>query len=515
MNLRWVVLFVSFAFAQADEPPPIQISSASPFELCIADDIESQPGDVFVGSEVEPWVAVDPLNRNHLLASWQQDRWSTGGARGLVAAVSFDGGRSWRESVIPDLTPCTGGEFLRASDPWFSFAPDGVVYHASLVVSRSLLDLLGGGEDPGRSAILVHKSLNGGLTWSDPVAVVDEDYIGLHDKQSITADPHDPQFVYVVWDRLDFNADTGPAMFSRTTDGGATWEPPAVLYEPGAGKQTVGNQIVVLPDGTVVNFFTDIVVLPDPPFEDDSLALKRSSDRGETWLPAAPPILVSKMEPSFNLTEPDSGEPIRGGEGLFDVAVDPKDGTLYAVWQDGRFSEFTHEEIALSVSFDGGLTWTKPVKVNQTPTDLPPSQQQAFVPSVEVNEKGDVAVTYYDFRFNDDGPVAATDHWAVTCRPRPFGDCADPADWGGEMRLTEESFDLSPAPAARGFFLGDYVGLAAAGDEFVAVFATSSADDPADLFSRFFRHGGAERGLRKEQIENVVSALTSRLGNVD
>jgi hypothetical protein len=491
-----LVLLLPLHFAQADKPVPVQISGDSPFEICLADDIAAQPGDVFVGSEVEAWVAVDPLDKNHLVTTWQQDRWSSGGARGLVAAVSFDGGRTWRESILPKLTPCNGGEFLRASDPWVSFAPNGELYHASLVVDRALLDLLGGQADTGRSAMLVQKSLNGGLTWGDPVAVIDEDFTGLNDKQAITADPHDSRFAYLVWDRLDFLADTGPAMFSRTTDGGATWEAPEVLFDPGPAWQTVANQVVVLPDGTLVDFFTNIETLPDPPFENDWLALKRSTDRGETWHPVGPPIVASKMEPSFNLTEPDTGEPIRGGEGLFDVAVDAKDGTLYAVWQDARFSEGEHESIALSVSFDGGLTWTDPVKVNQTPEDLPPARQQAFVPSVAVNEKGDVAITYYDFRFNDGGPVAATNYWAVMCRPRPFDDCADPEDWGGETRLTDESFDLSHAPIARGFFLGDYAGLAAAGDEFVAVFAISSAEDPADLFSRSFKKGRNARGLR-------------------
>jgi photosystem II stability/assembly factor-like uncharacterized protein len=45
-----------------------------------------------------------------------------------------------------------------------------------------------------------------------------------------------------------------------------------------------------------------------------------------------------------------------------DIAVDPKSGQLYAVWQDKRFSEGRfrrHDSIALSTSTDGGLTWTK------------------------------------------------------------------------------------------------------------------------------------------------------------
>lgn len=51
-------------------------------------------GSFFVNAEVEPFVAVDPRNPNHLVATWQQDRWTNGGARALMTAASFDGGRS-------------------------------------------------------------------------------------------------------------------------------------------------------------------------------------------------------------------------------------------------------------------------------------------------------------------------------------------------------------------------------------------------------------------------------------
>jgi hypothetical protein len=53
-----------------------------------------------------------------------------------------------------------------------------------------------------------------------------------------------------------------------------------------------------------------------------------------------------------------------------------------------------------------------------------------------------------------------------------------------ELRLTDESFDYLLAPFANGLFLGDYVGLASAGVDFVAFFQQTSAADPADGFFR-------------------------------
>ncbi len=124
---RWAELYKKWIELKR-RGQPVQISGNSPFDGCTADDTTSQPGEVFNDSEVEPWVAVNPRYPNHVVASWQQDRWSNGGARGLVAGVSFDGGRHWLEVPLPGLTPCTGGgEFIRASDPWLTFDPNGDV----------------------------------------------------------------------------------------------------------------------------------------------------------------------------------------------------------------------------------------------------------------------------------------------------------------------------------------------------------------------------------------------------
>src|SRR5436305_8264917 len=47
-------------------------------------------------AEVEPWVAADPTDPGHLIASVQQDRWNDGGSNGLTNTVSFNGGSSWQ-----------------------------------------------------------------------------------------------------------------------------------------------------------------------------------------------------------------------------------------------------------------------------------------------------------------------------------------------------------------------------------------------------------------------------------
>jgi hypothetical protein len=52
-----------------------------------------------------------------------------------------------------------------------------------------------------------------------------------------------------------------------------------------------------------------------------------------------------------------------------------------------------------------------------------------------------------------------------------------------EARVTPTSFDHKLAPFANGLFLGDYVGLAPDGGEFLALFTNTEASDPASEFA--------------------------------
>jgi hypothetical protein len=124
-------LAAGMAWAGLTASTPVQVSGASPFASCTAD--SGQTGTNFANTEVEPWVDVNPTDADNIVATWQQDRWSDGGARGLVAGVSKDGGQSWNSVVIPKLSVCSGNSaYLRASDPWLSFGPKGALYHISL-----------------------------------------------------------------------------------------------------------------------------------------------------------------------------------------------------------------------------------------------------------------------------------------------------------------------------------------------------------------------------------------------
>src|SRR5207237_8261190 len=187
----------------------------------------------------------------------------------------------------------------------------------------------------------------------------------FNDKESLTADPTDPtgRRVYVVWDRLEgvglpaqgaaaspvpLLPAKGPLWLARTLDGGATWEPGRPIYDPGPGAQTIGNQVVVLPDGTLLDGFAfgrgvaeqdaggvravgaggsdgspDLPVdLPlDPEAQSASttfsVAVSRSTDHGATW---SAPVVVGEMRPAENSAR------LRAGQVLPDFAVDHRTG---------------------------------------------------------------------------------------------------------------------------------------------------------------------------------------------
>jgi hypothetical protein len=483
----------SLALASASiftAPPPSPVSTTSPFATCTDDHVAQQLGVNFPESTVEPWVDINPTDPFNIVATWQQDRWSNGGSRGLVAGVSTNGGVSWTEVVIPKITACSGNpDFLRASDPWLSFARNGDLYHVSLSITVRPDGLTA------PSALLVNKSVNGGLTWSNPITVIrDEAPTVLNDKESLTADPGDENVVYLVWDRLESpneNASPiafehalgfrGPTWFSRTTDGGATWEPARQIFDPGEVNQTIGNQIVVLPNGDLVDVFNLIFNHKNAhKVRGFNVALLRSKDRGTSW---SEPIIVNKLlsralfDPQqIGVRDPDTGAAVRTGDIIPEVAVDrnmtsPGFGNLYIVWQDSRFSNFAHDSVAFSRSTDGGFTWSAPIQINRTPTNIPSGNQQAFTPAIRVAADGTIGVTYYDFRNNTSDPsTLPTDYFIVHCHRSASVSCTNPSDWASETQLTVTPFDMRKAPVARGFFVGDYEALAVSGTEFRPVF---------------------------------------------
>jgi hypothetical protein len=483
-----------------------RISRASPFNATCGG--PPAGGQVFINAEVEPWVSANPKDDENLVAVWQQDRWSNGGAQGNLTGVSFDRGRSWSRPTPPPFSRCAGGEYDRASDPWVSFGGDGSAHQIALAISA----------DQTISAILVSSSRDGGRSWG-PITTLQRDTSAalFNDKESITADPRNGRFVYAVWDRLQIenpadpaSAFSGDTLFARSTDGGRTWEPTRTIldFPDNSRIQTLGNQIVVLSDGTLVNTF-DLIDRGLP-----LVAVQRSTDRGVTWSdPIIVDVLFSSATQGQGVVDPRDGAPIRTGDLLVEAAADPRrrSDTVHIVWQDIRFTlaaplPIFNDQIVIASSPDGGLTWTDPKRISSN------KLTQAFTGSVEVDDDGDIGVTYYDFTADDPAGVPLeTDYWFTSSRDSG-------ATFSARRRLTERSFDMRTAPFANGFFVGDYEGLTSAGGRFLPVFVTANDGNLAnrtDVFSTAVRaeggHGKPARARAARRLARVTSSRLARL----
>jgi hypothetical protein len=419
---------------------------------------------VFPNAVVEPSIAIDPANPQHLIGVWQQDRWSNGGANGILSAATFDGGRTWSMSSAK-FSQCTAGPYDRATDPWVTIGPGGTAWQIAYVFNMGV----------SARAMLVSRSTDGGRTWEDPRELqFDSDPDLVMDKETVTADPLDARFAYAVWDRLtgftipNNPQGTGPAWFARTTDNGATWETARQIYDPGTDAQTISNQIVVLPDGTLVDVLM-VVTQNSTPTPRGTVSVLRSADRGVNWSTAAIPVAEAQF---VGINDPKNGRGIRSGSVVPTIAVDRAPGALYVAWEDARFSGMARDGIALSKSTDGGLTWSAPIQVNGA-HGVP-----AFTPALAVAANGNVGVTYYDFR-NDDpadsGHLMAT-RWLSTS-----------TDGGATFADTMIGgpFDLRSAPLVESaYFLGDYQALVSAGPAFLPFFVAVPGSGPASVYFR-------------------------------
>jgi hypothetical protein len=302
---RTVLAVLVVAAAVAPTPaagavdPLTPVSGASPF--AVGCEGVRQTGTVFRSAEVEPWVDVNLADDNNIVGNWQQDRWSNGGASGNLSAFSLNGGTSWTIPPIssaPDtgqakFSRCTGGnaanggDFERATDPWVSFSPNGVAHQVALAINDSNV----------ANAVLTSRSSDKGANWEDPVVVKFDNRANFfNDKETLTADPTDSRFVYVTWQRIVAPGERSSARageraaafrsiawFARSDDNGASYDVVKPVFDPGNKAQTIGNQIVVLPNGDLVMLFNLIRNVGAGANRGFTAAVIRSTDKGDTW----------------------------------------------------------------------------------------------------------------------------------------------------------------------------------------------------------------------------------------
>lgn len=430
--------------APARSPAPVPVDRRLTAPRLVSGDLLASDGVSQASTQAEPYLAADPENRNHLLAGWQESRFSDGGSRGLGYAVSTNRGTRWQSDVMPFLTLANRGPWQRASDPWVAISADDRAYFASLLFNQTDSD----------NAIGVSVSTDGGATWGAPVEI-NRNRRDFNDKQAIVVDNAPPSRyfgrAYVAWDSnvtIDgVNVVAQHLLVARSHNGGESWLGPRTVRAEGVNIGVIPR---VGPDGTVYLIWAGAAALSDPGF---SIYFSRSTNGGVHW--SAPRVVENLL--SNGITG------FRIGESLPSFDVDPTSGDLYVAWQDARFSGV--DQATLMTSRDGGATWSAPVRVSDGPADA-----ATFTVAVAADGRGGVGVSYFSVE-NDPQRRFLLDRYLRVSRD--FG-----ASFERSMRVTPASFDIRFAAQALGFFLGDYMGLAATDRSFHLLWVDTSRFAP-------------------------------------
>jgi hypothetical protein len=355
-------------------------------------------------TQAEPSIAVNPQNPLNVVAAYQEGRRANGGDATNGFATSFDGGATWTSGELPKLTTqiTPTGSFERASDAVVAFGPDNVVYANSLVFDQDTSNGL-------RSGMAVNVSKDGGRTWSDPVVFQDDQLGGLNDKNWIVVDQsdapgHHKGRVYVVWDRV------APVVYQycdANCDNVNNWLPTfatlSPLVFPGQG---IGAYPVIMANGGLgIVMSTTTEGIPtntgadEPEVDAQNQVFISAPTAGQTPYPA-PLQFLPPVQIAADKSNPTPAQ--RASDGLPAAAVDPSRGTLYAVWDDGRFRTDGANDAVISRSTDSGQTWSSPARVNPGPkTD----HVNHYNVTIAVGEDGKVYVDYRQRDQSAPGPL--------------------------------------------------------------------------------------------------------------
>jgi len=359
-------------------------------------------------------IRVDPTNPSHLIGSVKWFASAEGYNHVLGFYESWDGGQSWPvQGHIPGYEGWTDN-----TDPVGAFDGFGNFYELILPYqffynsdgSHNFATNPNHEPNPALAAEVISVSVRkhgatGASAWSTANGTVDivapYDKKGQEpDKQWLTIDTNkfrpdgslNPNYntIYAMWAVFD-GINSKPFVSTAKALQNAThtpWSAPIVL--PTVNNTASDTYLLphVTPDGTV---YTSVTNFPgNHGFCCITVSADRSTDGGKTWTflsTAVSNILVPSFVGGYaNTTFTD------GIDNTFAVGLRAVNGKypLYISYNDDSAGV---SNVMLTASFDGGSSWTPPIKVNDNA--LPVDE---FQPNLAAASDGTVSVNFYDRR---------------------------------------------------------------------------------------------------------------------
>jgi hypothetical protein len=372
----------------------------------------------------------------------------TGGFTGALGssltgyAFSQDGGTNFTDAGV--LAPAGTG--LNLGDPALDVDQAGTFYFATLAQDAI-----------GNSFIGVAKSTSTSpsVTFGAPVLISGLDPGGFQDKGLIAVDatggPNDGN-VYVVWTEFTTSLPPARILFTRSTDGGSTFQTPTQIST--TGTLVSGAMPAIGPNGAL-----HVAWLDRSNTVTGKIQVRRSNDGGNSWsaeVTAATLTRLRSTAATAACARPALNGSIRVNE-FPSMDVDLNTGDIYITYAgdpDGSQASGDGADVFVVRSTNGGSTWSAPVAVNKAPAAIAEpdgSQNDNFFPSLSVDDGGEISVFFYDRR-NDPSNLAIDVYLATS---------SDGGSTWTNERITASSFGvplLNPNfdPIAAPCYMGDY-----------------------------------------------------------
>jgi hypothetical protein len=387
----------------ADERAEIKVGRST---LISADETQTPHGETFV--------AVNPRDATTLLAT--STVW---GSKGEYDALygSHDGGATWARLKVGSSIGKPMG-----ADPALGFSPGGIAYFAEMANIAN------------RVVVLVHRSLDNGRTWSQPVNAA-----GVVERPYIAFDDSDGPFhgtIYIdgranVFDLVGNVQASNGICFSF--DGGKDFIPGYSFVGTGDGQHPVGlrSDLLVAPDGDVI-MPSRSVGLSEPAKGTDSTRVAQwwlavSHDGGKNFEPTRP---GPKLTTAFEARTAD------GSRSAIDLSQGPHRARVFVsieAFEEGQY------KVGIAHTDDLGRTWSEPAFIDSG-SGLYPSNT-----TIAVNKNGVVGVSWYDRRNDPDGrchrlyfsaSLDGGDHWLPSVAGRTVNTCLNTVTNSQPMVMT-------------------------------------------------------------------------------